>query len=1059
MKRKIKIYCKPIKVLLQAYTNRSVMFIIMMLGIFNPIQAQTVKGTVADDKGEPLFGVNVLLKNTKTGVSTDLNGQFEISVNNQNNPTLLFNYLGYKEKEILVAGKTVLNVTLIQSESTLDEVVVTALGIKKESKKLGYSVETVNNDDLQKNRNANMMASLEGKVAGLDISPPSAGAGASAKIRLRGQSAFAGASNSPLIVVNGLPMDQNARGANGNDSRDLGDNLQGINPDDIESMTVLKGATAAALYGYRAANGAIIITTKNGKKNQGLGIELTSNFTSQSVLDYSDFQKVYGQGVGGKKPTSAADAASNGQYGFGARLDGLPTYNYDGVLRPYSYDDNRITGFYRTGLLFSNTIAISGGGEKGSFRASFSHSQASGIQPDNEYTKKIANLGLNHNLSKKLSVSVNLNYTHEDNINPPEVGVQGAGAPNFLYRMAGSIPLEAFKTSVIDPATTTEWRSSGFQSTVINPYFNLGRQFFNDIRDRFLMTASLKYELTDWLYAQGRVNYDYSDNTREFNTPTGRGSSTPMNGAGTGYNGNYEVRNIRGTDLNADFLIGANKTFGDFSVDLSVGGNIYKTKSSDSRQFVTDFTVRDLYSIENGITKNQSYGIGRSQVNSLYTFADLGYKGLFYLNVTARNDWYSVLNPKNNSYLYPSVGGSFIFSELMKDNDWLSYGKIRASYAEVGSSNGIGAFNGNLNYSINQNQFNGQVLGSIAGDGSSPNRNLKPFTVAEKEVGLELKMFKSRVNLDVAAFEKTTTDQILNVQISSTSGYTTTPQNLASLQNRGVEFMLEVIPIKTNNFKWSSNFNSTFVETEVLELAPGVNNLVVQSYGGNEFLGQLVYQVGQPLNQLSAKTYKRDANGKLLLDSSGRIQASTEYVNFGSALPKWTGGWTNTFSYKNMSLLVFFDYKLGGKVISSTALNGARQGLNKMSLYGREGNVVLDGIIESTGQPNTNTLDTRSYWTDHRNGQIGDPFIFKSDFVKLRTITFTYDLTSLIKQNNNFIQALTLAASCHNVLLISSDLPDLDPEAFASSGDFRVGYEQATLPTTRNFSLNLNVKF
>ena len=1059
MKCKIKFYRKLTHVLQKKHGLIGAIFFLILFGAFSQLQAQTVKGIVSDDNGEPLFGVNVILKNTRTGISTDLDGKFEISITNQSDPTLLFNYIGFNEKEVLVSGKTFINVTLTPSESALDEVVVTALGIKKESKKLGYSVETVNNDDLQKNRNPNMMASLEGKVAGLDISPPSAGAGASSKIRLRGQSAFAGASNSPLIVVNGLPMDQGARGANGNDSRDLGDNLQGINPDDIESMTVLKGATAAALYGYRAANGAIIITTKSGKKNQGIGVELTTNFTSQSVLDYSDFQKVYGQGVGGNRPTSAADAASNGQFGFGSKLDGLPAFNFDGVMRPYSYDNNRIKGFYRTGLLFTNTVALSGGGENGSFRASFSHSHADGIQPDNEYTKKIANLGLNHNLSKKLSLAVNLNYTHEDNINPPEVGAQGAGAPNFLYRMAGSIPLEAFKTSVIDPATTTEWRSSGFQSTVINPYFNLGRQFFNDVRDRFLMTASLKYQLTDWLYAQGRVNYDYSDNEREFNTPTGRGSSTPRNGANTGYNGTYEIRNFRGTDLNADFLIGANKTFGDFSVDLSVGGNIYKTKSSDSRQFVTDFTVRDLYSIENGITKNQSYGIGRSQVNSLYTFADFGYKSLFFLNVTARNDWYSVLNPKNNSYLYPSVGGSFIFSELMKDSDWLSYGKIRASYAEVGSSNGIGAFNGNLNYSINQNQFNGQVLGSIAGDGSSPNQNLKPFTVAEKEVGLELKMFKSRVNLDVAAFEKTTTDQILNVQISSTSGYTSTPQNLASLQNRGVEFMLEVIPVKTNNFKWSSTFNSTFVETEVLELAPGINNLVVQSYGGNEFLGQLVYEVGQPLNQLSAKTYKRDANGRLLLDSSGRVQASTEYVNFGSALPKWTGGWTNTFSYKNMSLLVFFDYKLGGKVISSTALNGARQGLNQLSLYGREGDVVLDGIIEATGQPNTNVLNTRDYWTDHRTGQIGDPFIYKSDFIKLRTITFTYDLTSLIKQNNNFIQGLTLAASCHNVFLISSDLPDLDPEAFASSGDFRVGYEQATLPTTRNFSLNLNVKF
>lgn len=1059
MKSKIENYCEPKRFMQDAFTLRKFIFSIIMFGALSHIQAQNVTGKVNNSKGEPLFGVNVLLKNTTIGNVTDINGQFQIAVGDKKNAALVITSLGFKQMEVLVEGRAVVNVTLKESESELDEVVVTALGIKKSSKKLGYSVETVNSADLTKSRNTNMMASLEGKVAGLDISPPSAGAGSSTKIRLRGQSAFAGANNSPLIVINGLPMNQDARSANGNDSRDLGDNMQGINPDDIETMSVLKGATAAALYGSRAANGAIIITTKSGKKNQGIGIELSTSYTSQTPLDYSNYQQVYGQGVNGVKPTSASDAATNGQYGFGAKLDGLPTINYDGVLRPYSYDKKRITGFYRAGSLLSNTVAMSGGGQNGNFRVSFSNAKTEGIQQDNEYTKKIVNLGMNHNFSEKLSFSANINYTNEYNVNPPEVGVQGPGAPNFLYRMAGSIPLEAFSTSVVDPLTTTEWRTSGFQSTLINPYYNLGRQFYNNTRDRFLMTTSLRYEFTDWLYAQGRVNYDYSHTSTDFNAPTGRGTSTPYNAALTGFNGTYEVRNGGGKELNTDFLIGTNHSFGDFSADISLGGNIYKTDYNDSRQWVTDFVVRDLYSIENGIIKNQSYGVTKTQVNSLYAFADFSYKNLFFLNVTARNDWYSVLNPDNNSYLYPSVSGSFIFSELMKENSWLNYGKLRGSYAQVGSANGIAPYSGNLNYSIEQNQFNGQLLGSIGGAGASPNPNLKPFSVAEKEIGLELKMFNSRVNLDIAAFEKVTTDQILNVQISTTSGYANIPQNLASLQNRGAEFLLEVVPISNNNFTWKSAFNSTFIETEVLALAPGVNRLVVSSFGGNEFLGQLVYEVGQPLNQLSAKTYKRNAQGKLLLDNTGRIQASSEYVNFGSALPNWTGGWTNTFTYKKLSLLVFFDYKSGGKVISSTALNGARQGLNEMSLYGREGNVVLDGIIESTGQPNTNILDTRTYWTDHRNAQIGDPFVFSSDFIKLRTISFTYDLTSLIRKSSNFIQGLTFSAACHNVFLIHSDIPDLDPEAFASSGDFRVGYEQATLPTTRNFSLNLNIKF
>ncbi len=1016
---------------------------------------QQISGIVSSAvNGAPLPGVSVLIKNTSTGTITNAEGAYRL--NAPSNAVLVFSFVGFATQEITVAGRNSLNVQLAEDSKNLQEIVVTALGIKKESKKIGYATQTVQLNEMQENRTVNVMSSLEGKIAGLDVSPPSAGAGASTKIRLRGQSAFAGASNSPLIVINGLPMDQGARSANGNNSIDLGDNMQNVNPDDIESMTVLKGATAAALYGSRAANGAILITTKTGGKGQGLGVEFITNFSADEAMDFTDFQQVYGQGQAGVKPTTQGQAITTGQFGWGAKLDGQPYIQFDGVSRPYSANPNRITEFYRTGTNLTNTLAFSGGGQNGGFRASFSNTQSKGIHPVNDYTKRIFNIGVNQNIGEKITMTTNINYTHEDNENPPQVGVQGPGAPNFLYRMSTSIPLSAFKESVVNP-NGTERQTSGFQTTLINPFFQMGRQFFYNKRDRFLGTSTIRYDIAKWLYVQGRLNYDYSISFNEFNTPTGMGTSTPFNSANTGYNGFYQVQEDKGTDINADFLIGANKDLGNFSVDVSFGGNALKSSGRGFNQNVTDFTAPNLYSIENGITKAQNFGIGRSQVNSLYGFAELGYKDFLFLNLAARNDWFSVLNPQNNNYLYPSVSGSLIFSEFLKDVSWLKYGKLRASYADVGSANGIGAFSGLLNYGILQNQFNGQTLGTIS-NGNSPNPLLTPFSVKEKEVGLEMKLFKNRLTFDVSAYHKITRDQILTVLISNASGYNGTPQNLGSLENKGLEFFIEGVPFQRGNFTWRSSFNTAINNTNVLALAPGTNRLVVTSFGGNEFIGSLVYEVGKPLNQLAGKTYRRNSNGQILLNTNGRLLASEGAdVLFGSALPKYTGGWNNTFSYKNLSLLVHIDYKAGGKILSSTALNGLRQGHTKASLVGREGGVIFDGVYAS-GEKNTKAVDPQTFYTDYRNAQIVDPFLFKSDFVKLRNITLTYNFSNIMK-NAKFIKGMTLSASCRNVAILKKYLPDLDPESFASSGDNRVGYEQTTLPTTRNYGVNLNVKF
>lgn len=1019
-------------------------------------QTKQINGQVTSSTNkDPMPGVGITVKGTTRGTTTDASGKFKIEA--ASTETLVFSFIGFISQEVKVGNISSLDVSLVEDTQNLEEVIVTALGIKKESKKLGYSAESVKVNEIQQNRTVNIMTSLEGKIAGLDITPPSSGAGSSTKIRLRGQSAFAGANNSPLIVINGLPMDQGARGANGNASIDLGDNMQQFNPDDVESMTVLKGATAAAIYGSRAANGAIIITTKNGNKNTGIGVEYSANYASDEVLDFTDFQYEYGQGQAGVRPTTQGQAITTGQFGWGAKYDGQPTVQFDGVSRPYLPAKNRIKDFYRNGSAFTNTIALSGGNATGSFRASFSNQDALGISPNNDYHKKIFNAGINQSISKNLSMTFNINYTNEINNNPPQVGVQGVGSPNFLYRMAGSIGLDVLREKAVAD-NGTERQTSGFQTTLINPYYIMDRQFIKNKRDRFLSTATVKYDILKWLYIQGRVNMDYGVTFLEQNLPTGVGTSTLLNQAGTGYNGTYGVNSSTGRQMNMDFLLAGNKELGNFSIDASFGGNIFTNRNRTFDQSVTDFTVKDLYSIENGITKSQTYGVYNEQVNSLYGLAELGYKDLVYLNLTGRKDWFSVLNPQNNSSFYPSVSGSFIFSELLRDVSWLDYGKLRGSYADVGSSNGINAFSGLLTYGILQNPFNGYPLGNI-NNTNSPNPLLRPFSVSEKEIGIELKMFKSRVNLDVAYYDKQTRDQILTVVVSNASGYNGTPLNLGSLQNRGFEFMLDVVPVKTSNFMWKASFNTAINNTKVLSLAPNTNRLVVTSFGGNEFLGSLVYEVGQPLNQLAAKTYRRNANGDILVGTNGRLLASEGAdVLFGSALPKFIGGWNNTFSYKNLSLLVHIDYKAGGKVLSSTALNGLRQGHTKASLVGREGGVLFPGVY-ANGEKNTVKVDPQLFYTDYRNLQIADPFLFKSDFIKLRNITLNYDATRFLSSKVKFIKGLTLSASCRNVLIIKKYIDDLDPESFASSGDSRVGYEQTSLPTTRTYGVNLNVKF
>ncbi len=623
--------------------------------------AQTITGTVTDGT-KPLVGVTVTVKGTTRATVTNDQGSF--SINAEGTDVLVLSSVGFSTQEVPINNRR--NSLAINMSAgagrNLDEVVVTALGIKRASRNLGYSATTAKVDEMQQNRTNNLMTSLEGKIAGLDISPPSGGPASSNKIRIRGQSGFAGADNSPLIVINGLPMSQGASSAAGGGgadagSRDRGDNLLLVNPDDIESMTVLKGATAAALYGSRAANGAIIITTKSGARNTGIGVEITSGVNVDEVLDLTDYQMEYGQGdlaqgLASRPGVRGVTAAGSGQFGWGERYDGKPTIQFDGQLRPYSPPTkSRLREFYNTGITLNNTVALSGGGQKGSFRVSYSQMDAQGITPANEYKRKIFNIGLNQSLSDKLSVSVNLNYTNDKNINPPQAGVQGQNYMNFILRMAPVTPLWAFKANAINQ-NGAETPTNGFGATVLNPYFYIGRQFFENRGDRLLGTVTTKYQFLKWLYLQGRIAVNYDVAMTENNNLTGGGGFGTANlgiyydNTRTTFNGTYDISQNQSKDINYDFILGGNHEFGDFAVDFGFSGNRRTNLNRSTNAGSEAFLSKDVYTVGNGTVFRQGAGFSEFWVNSLLGWAELGWKNMLFLNLTGRNDWYSVLNPK-----------------------------------------------------------------------------------------------------------------------------------------------------------------------------------------------------------------------------------------------------------------------------------------------------------------------------------------------------------------------------------------------------------------------------
>lgn len=1002
------------------------------------INDRVVSGKVTDEKGEPLPGVSVKLKGTGFGTITDINGFFKINV--PDHATLVFTYLGYQAQEADVDGKTSVSIKLQPSTAALNEVVVTALGIKKDERKLGYSVTTVSGNELDKAKETNVAASLEGRVAGLSVSGTSGGPGSSVRLMLRGVTSQGSGVQSPLFVIDGVPMDNTQRGASGEwGGADYGDGIANINPDDIASITVLKGQSASALYGSRAANGVILITTKSGKKNSKFGVEYNTTYQMDKVRNDLDFQQVYGQGQNNQKPVSASDALNSGSLAWGAKLDGSQVIQFDGKMYPYSAVPNNALSFYQTGHTFTNTVAFTGGNDEGAFRLSVSDMNNRSVVPNSGLDRKTFNLNANQSVTKKLDINVVANYIVDNENNRSSLS-DGPGNPNNVLFLAPNEDQKILAPGYGPNGMETQFTNDNY---VTNPYFAANKFSSSTSRDRLITSAAAKYNFTSWLYAQLREGYDVINDKRIDITPTGTG----YNAAGT-----MDQLNGKTVEQNTDILISGRHDLikNLLNLDMSVGGNIRKhTDEGTAIYGNNNFIIPYFYSLSNFGSRNSSTSYDQRQTNSAYYTADFGIKDFLVLSTTGRYDTYSTLPSNNRGIFSPSVSGSFIFSDLYHING-LDFGKLRVSYAQT-SGEPSSAYSDAVYYSI-ANSING--IPSASFSSTLPNLFLKPYTLDEFEIGTEMKFWTDRLGFDVSYFARKTHNEITQATLDPSAGYSSYYVATGSTQNRGLEVEIHGTPFRTADFSWTPSFNFTYVQNKILKTDLTNSNTVLGTdrplNGAN-----LAFVPGMSGPQIMASDYLRNAQGQIIFDASGLPQRGPQKP-MGSTVPKFYGGLNNDFSYKNFNLSFLLDYRYGNKILSSTAYYSIYRGENKMTLPGRETGVVGQGVNPSGG-PNTVSVNAETYYQAlAKNVSALD--VLDGSFIKLRQVTFGYTIPKSVLSATPF-SAITVSLVGRNLWTIMKRSDNIDPESAFSPFVGYSGIEGTSIPATRTFGFNVNFKF
>ena len=1015
-------------------------------------KADPVKGLVTASDGKPLQGVTVVVKGTKKAAATDAAGHFTIEANKGD--VLVFSFIGYGSQQIKV-GDGEMSVALAPSNTELSTVVVTALGIKKQARSLGYSTTEVDGSKFTQSREANIGDALTGQVAGVSVAGVATGPSGSSRVIIRGNASL-GNNNQPLYVIDGIPYDNTNQGmATKYGGEDQGDGLTNINPDDIESIQVLKGVAASALYGYRGGNGAILITTKSGARSKGVGVEVNNNFTVTSVHNLTDYQYQYGEGLAGLKPTTATAAQASEYYSWGAKVDGSQAVNFLGNSYAYSPYKNNFPDFYKNGNVNQSSVALTGSNDQGHFRLGLSDLYNGTVIPNSNMQQQGLNFNSEYHVLPKLTINLTANYIFEQVKNR----VSFSDAPGNVVASTLYLP-NTFHIKWLAPNQGTnaagDEQLPGTDPYFDNPYFVAYKFQNSSARQRLTGGLTLKYDFTNWLFAQGGVSRDgYIFDL------------TNIVPSGTGYSpgGQITTEDVNFHELNWNYLVGVHTKFAsDFTFNANVGGNSEDNVNSSSDVLSAGpFNVPYFYSLSNVTTRPITPGYARIHVNSIYGTADLGYKNWLFLNLTARNDWFSTLAINNDHYLYPSGSLSFVFSDALKLPNWISFGKLRISDAEA--SNGTGAYLNSQTYGFLGYAIDGQSQSFIL-QNVVPNPNLGPVQISEKEAGANMQFLNNRIGFDVAVYDKTTTKDIVPVTVSPTSGYDGDVENIGKIQNKGVELLLNGTPVRTRDFSWNISFNIGINNSKTLYIGPGIPSIVIS--GANARWGSGVNisnWTGLPYGQITGYGYKKDANGnKIYSDgtdglTAGEPEPTTAQIPLGSGVYKQTGGLSNDFHYKNFSLAVLIDFKYGAKMYSGTNLLLYYYGLQKNTLQGRGTAGYIGKGVGLNGHPNDVAVNSQLYFQDLSTGndQIAQEFVYDASFIKLRSLSLTYSLpASMIR--GTVVKGVNVALVARNLAVLMKHTPNEDPESNYGTGNGQ-GLELSGYPSTRSLGLNVNVKF
>lgn len=1058
-------------------------------------QVTTVRGIVTtEEDGEPVIGASVIVKGTALGTVTDVNGRFELSGLPPSATRLLISYISLMAKEVAIAPQV--SVTLKSDTHLLDEVVVTALGISREKKALGYTAQEVKQDALVQGKDNNLLNSLSGKIAGVRITNTQGDVGSS-RIVIRGETSIAG-ENQPLFIVDGIPVDNSQLNARSS-GRDFKNAIADLNPEDIKTLTVLKGPNAAALYGARAAHGAIVITTKGGDKRQkGIGITLHSSTQVSFVATLPEFQNLFGQGAGGR--FSYVDGKGAGvndgvDESWGPRLDiGLLIPQFDSpldadgnrVATPWVSHPNNVRDYFRMGISTNNGISVARGDDKYQFRVGYNYEKQVSIVPDAGTNKTNISLNTDYHLAKWIVVGATANY-----IVYTAPSLPGSATPSGSNVRSNSPMLQFLwfgrqvDTNSLKADYTRNWNSSYYD----NPFWSASYNTQSQERHRLIGDLHAEFRLTDGLNVRFRTSTDWYNDRRKSKVKWGSaGAGSPY---GSYAEDAYTVKE-NNTEVLATYIKQLNKNWG---IDALLGFNVRNKQYENNYQAAPRLAVADLYTLTNSrdplISSNDFY---RLRQYGLYGSIQLDYRRWAFLNITGRNDWSSTLPVDNNSYFYPSVTASVLLSEAFGlRSKAVNYLKIRGGWSQVGADANPYQL---ATVFTSETAFNGNPLQSSSTIGMNP--NLKPEKTSSIEAGFEAAFWDNRLYLDFTYYKTDSRNQILKLATTAASGYTSQVRNAGHIRNRGYEIQLGAVPIQTSKgFRWNLDLNYGANSSKVVKLD---DEGLITSYQLYSSGIQILASVGEAYGTLFGTSYVRDANGNVVVDANGLPKISTTNKTLGKFTPDWTGGISNTFSYRSLSLSFLIDASVGGSIFSNTNKTGKYTGVLANTLSGRDaehgglwyytaamGNnvrlpespsysvssdglyyaqvngqstrvyqdgIMVEGVTES-GSKNEEVVSAEKYY--HRIYSIAEANVYDASYVKLREVALSYRLPRLWTQKLH-LQEASVTLTGRNLWTIYKSVPNIDPESALTTGNAQ-GVEAYSLPTTRSFGVNLSVKF